>query len=51
MNGIPQERSTWRSGLRSAMGGGGGGWMMPFHLLLYQKSDYHDDERTGLFFV
>ena len=45
----PQERSTWRSGVRSAMraasqlpGKGPLMWMMPLHLHLNQKSDYDD---------
>ena len=52
----PQERSTWRSGVRSAMRaasqlleGGPLMWMMPLHL--NKKSDYeHDDDTsdTGL---
>ena len=44
----PQERSTWRSGVRSAMGeaslsyqeGGPLMWMMPLHLHINKKSDY-----------
>ena len=43
----PQERSTWRSGVRSAMcaaswlhGKGSLTWMMPLHLHVNQKSDY-----------
>ena len=43
----PQERSTWRSGVRSAMcaasqlpGKGPLMWMMPLHLHVNQKSDY-----------
>ena len=49
----PQERSTWRSGVRYAMpaasqlpGRGPLMWMMPLHLMplhLNQKSDYDDD--------
>ena len=46
----PQERSTWRSGVRSAMraasqlhGRGPLMWMMPLHLHVNQKSDYDDD--------
>ena len=45
----PQERSTWRSGVRSAMraasqllGRGPLMWMMPLHLHVNQKSDYDD---------
>ena len=48
----PEERSTWRSGGRSAMraasqspGRGPLMWMMPLHLHVNQKSDYDDDER------
>ena len=44
----PQERSTWRSGVRSAMraasqspGRGLLKWMMPLHLHVNQKSDYY----------
>ena len=43
----PQERSTWRSGVRTAMraasqltGRGPLMWMMPLHLHVNQKSDY-----------
>ena len=43
----PQERSTWRSGVRSAMhaasqlpGKGPTEWMMPLHLHVNKKSDY-----------
>ena len=43
----PQEKSTWRSGVRSAMmqlasylEGGPLMWMMPMHLHVSQKSDY-----------
>ena len=43
----PQERSTWRSGVRSAcmqlasyLEGGPLMWMMPLHLHVNQKSDY-----------
>ena len=41
----PQERSTWRSGVRSAMLAsylerGSLMWMMPLHLHVNQKSDY-----------
>ena len=44
----PQERSSWRSGVRSAMHaasqftrtGGPLMWMMPLHLHVDQKSDY-----------
>ena len=43
----PQERSTWRSGVRSAMraasqlpGKGPLMWMMPLHLQVNKKSDY-----------
>ena len=41
----PQERSTWRSGVRSAMHAsylerGPLMWMMPLHLHVNQKSDY-----------
>ena len=46
----PQERSTWRSGVRSAMraasqlpGRGPLMWMMPLHLFVNQKSDYDCD--------
>ena len=45
----PQERSTWRSGVRSALraasqlpGKGPTEWMM--HLHVNQKSDYDDDD-------
>ena len=45
----PQEKSTWRSGVRSAMpaasqlpGRGPLMWMMPLHLHVSQKSDYDD---------
>ena len=45
----PQERSTWRSGVRSAMraasqlpGRGPLMWMMPLHLHVNKKSDYDD---------
>ena len=45
----PQERSTWRSGVRSAMRAasrylerGPLMWMMPLHLHVNQKSDYDD---------
>ena len=47
----PQERNTWRSGVRSAMraasqlpGKGPLMWMMPLHLHVNQKSDYDDDD-------
>ena len=47
----PQERSTWRSVVRSAMhaasqlpGVGPLMWMMPLHLHFNQKSDYDDYE-------
>ena len=47
----PQERSTWRSGVRSAMRAarqlperGPLMWMMPLHLHVNQKSYYDDDE-------
>ena len=47
----PQERSTWRSGVRAAMRaascyleGGPLMWMMPLHLHVNQKSDYDDYE-------
>ena len=47
----PQERSTWRSGVRSAMcaasqlpGRGPLMWMMPLHLHVNQKSDYDYDD-------
>ena len=43
----PQERSTWRSGVRSAKhaasqlpGRGTLMWMMPLHVHFHQKSDY-----------
>ena len=49
----PQERCTWRSGVRSAMWqlasyleGGPLMWMMPLHLHVNQKSDYDDDNYT-----
>ena len=45
----PQERGTWRSGVRSAMpaasqlpGKDPLMWMMPLHLQVNQKSDYDD---------
>ena len=45
-----QERSTWRSGVRSAMRAASQllgrvpvMWMMPLHLYVNQKSDYDDD--------
>ena len=48
----PEERSTWRSGGRSAMRAASQSpvrgplmWMMPLHLHVNQKSDYDDDER------
>ena len=48
----PQERSTLRSGVRSAMRAasqlpvrGPLMWMMPLHLHVNQKSDYDDDDR------
>ena len=54
----PQERSTWRSGVRSAMGAasqlpGRGNtvtlmWMMPLHLHVNQKSDYDDHDADNL---
>ena len=47
----PQERITWRSGVRSAMraasqlpGKGPLMWMMPLHLHVNQKSDYDYDD-------
>ena len=47
----PQERSTWRLGVRSAMraasqlpGKGPLMWLMPLHLHVNQKSDYDDDD-------
>ena len=45
----PQERSTWRSGVRSAMRAasqerGPLMWMMPLHLHVNQKSDYDYDD-------
>ena len=47
----PQERSTWRSGVRSAMPAasqllerGPLMWMMPLHLHVNQKSHYDDDD-------
>ena len=47
-----QERSTWRSGVRSAMRAGsqlpGRGptemWVVPMHLNIYIKSDYDYDD-------
>ena len=46
----PQEKSTWRSGVRSAMraacqlpGRGPLMWMIPLHLQVNQKSDYDDN--------
>ena len=48
----PQERSDWRSGARSAMceasqlPGGPVIWMMPLHLYVNQKSNYHDDSTS-----
>ena len=47
----PHERSTWRSGVRSAMGAAtnvasyleGGPLMWMMHLHVNQKSDYDDD--------
>ena len=48
----PQERSTWRSGVRSAMQlasyleRGSRMWMMPLHLHVNQKSDYDDMNTT-----
>ena len=40
----PQERSTWRSGVRSAsyLERGTLMWMMPLHLHVHQKSDYDE---------
>ena len=45
----PQERSTWRSGVRSVMCAcsqlprrGPLMWRMPLHLHVNQKSDYND---------
>ena len=50
----PQERSTWRSGVRSGivqlasyLERGPLMWMMPLHLHVNQKSDYDDDMKTG----
>ena len=47
----PQERSTWRSGVRSTMravsqlpGRGLLMWMMPLYLHVNKKSDYDDDD-------
>ena len=49
----PQERSTWRSGVGSAMhaasqlpGRAPLMWMKPLHLHVNQKSDYDDDHTT-----
>ena len=46
----PQEMSTWRSGVKCAMGAAsqlpGRGllmWMMPLHLHVNQKSDHDED--------
>ena len=54
----PQERCTWRSGMRSDMlaasllpGRGSLKWMMHLHLLVNQKSDYDDDEIKMLYSV
>ena len=50
MNGSSQQLALKKVGVRSAMGKGLLITMMPFHLHIYQKSDYDDDERTGLVF-
>ena len=51
----PQERSTWRSGVRSAMRAasqlcklerGPLMWLMPLHLHVNQISDYDDDDAS-----
>ena len=48
----PKERSTWRSGVRSAMQLASylerGPGMMPLHLHVNQKSNYDDDDEARL---
>ena len=47
----PQERSTWRSGVISAMYGGPLMGMMPAHLYVNQKSDYNGNEAVVIWIV